>query len=75
MPEQWGGDRAPLGHGRLVVANAVLLVLAWGAIVLGGARSNVQGALELAAYGTIILFVVAILVQLLIVTWFEGRGR
>jgi hypothetical protein len=67
------GDRAPLRHGRLIVANAVLLVLAWGAIVIGGARSNVQGALELAAYGTIILFVVAILVHLPIVTWFEQR--
>ncbi len=75
MPERWGGDRAPLGHGRLIVANAVLLVLAWGAIVLGGARSNVQGALEVAAFGTIILLVLAILVQLLIVAWFEQRRR
>jgi hypothetical protein len=65
--------RAPLGRGRLMVANTMLLVLAWGAVVIGGARSNVQGALELAAYGTIILFLVSIVVQLLIVMWFERR--
>ena len=71
MPDR--PDRAPLGRGQLIVANAVLLVVAWGTVVLGGARSNVQGALENAAYGTIILFFVAIIVQLLVVMWFERR--
>ena len=66
--------RPPIGRGRLIVANAVLLVLAWGTVVLAGARSNVQGALENAAYGTIILFFVAIIVQLLVVMWFERRA-
>jgi hypothetical protein len=63
----------PIGRGRLIVANAVLLVLAWGTVVLAGARSNVQGALETAAYGTIILFFTTIVVQLLVVMWFERR--
>ena len=57
------------------MANAVVLVLAWGTVILAGARSNVQGALENAAYGTIILFFVAIIVQLLVVMWFERRRR
>jgi FtsH-binding integral membrane protein len=66
-------SRTPIGRQRLIVANAVFLVVAWGVFVLAGARSNVQGALENAAYGTIILFFVAIVVQLLVVMWFERR--
>lgn len=61
-------------RGWLVVVNATALVVAYGAVTLGGARSNVQGALERAAYGSIILFVVAIVAQLLVLMWFERRA-
>ena len=61
-------------RGWLVVANATALVIAYGAIVLGGARSNVQGALERAAYGSIVLFLVAVIAQLLVLMWFERRA-
>ena len=59
--------------GWLIVANATALVVAYGAIVLGGARSNVQGALERAAYGSIVLVFVAVVAQLLVLIWFERR--
>ena len=58
----------------LVVLNATALVIAYGAVVLGGARSNVQGALERAAYGSIVLFLVAVVAQLLVLMWFERRA-
>jgi hypothetical protein len=61
-------------RGWLVVVNATALVVAYSAVTLGGARSNVQGALERAAYGSIILFVVAIVAQLLVLMWFERRA-
>ena len=61
-------------RGWLIVANATALVVAYGAVVLAGARSNVQGALERAAYGAIILFFVAVVVQLLVLIWFERRA-
>ena len=60
---------------KLVVANAVLLVLAWGVIVLAGMRANIQGNLEIAAYGTLILFFGALFVQLALITWLERRSR
>lgn len=63
------------GRGWLIIANAVALTVAYGAVVLGGARSNVQGALERAAYGAIVLFVVAIVAQLLVLIWLERRLR
>lgn len=76
MPEQRDGPGRPLTprQGALIVANATVLVLAYGAVVLGGARTNIQGALERAAYGSIVLFVVAVMVQLLILVWLE-RSR
>jgi hypothetical protein len=58
----------------LVVLNATALVIAYGAVVLGGARSNVQGALERAAYGSIVLFLVAVVAQLLVLMWLERRA-
>ena len=61
-------------RGWLIVLNATALVLVYGTVVIGGARSNVQGALERAAYGTIILFFAAVVVQLLVLIWFERRG-
>ncbi len=57
-----------------MVVNATALVVAYGAVVLGGARSNVQGALERAAYGSIVLFLVAVVAQLLVLMWFERRA-
>ena len=58
----------------LLVLNATALVIAYGAVVLGGARSNVQGALERAAYGSIVLFLVAVIAQLLVLMWLERRA-
>lgn len=71
-------DRRPaLTRRRLVVvlANAVALVALYGSVVIGGARSNVQGAIEMAAFGTLILFWLAILTQLGVLVWLEGRRR
>ncbi|HET7699514.1 MAG TPA: hypothetical protein VFM06_01465 [Candidatus Limnocylindria bacterium] len=59
----------------LVLANATVLVLLYGAVVIAGARSNAQGAIERAAFGTLILFWLAVLVQLLLLLWFERRLR
>jgi hypothetical protein len=56
-----------------IVLRAVAVTVLWGFALLAGMRSNVQGSLEMAAYGTLILFTLAIVVQLLILMWFEGR--
>jgi hypothetical protein len=76
VPRRARGQGRPLTarQGALIVTNATVLVLAYGAVVLGGARSNVQGALERAAYGSIALFVVAIVVQLLVLIWLDRRA-
>jgi hypothetical protein len=69
--------RRPLGTRYLlrVFLGAAVLAVAWGAVTILGARSNAQGAIEMAAYGTIILFPLTVFVQLLVITWFERRGR
>jgi hypothetical protein len=76
VPRRAGPAGRPLTarHGALIVTNATVLVVAYGAVVLGGARSNIQGALERAAYGSIVLFVVAIVAQLGVLIWLYRRG-
>jgi hypothetical protein len=56
-----------------IVLRAVALTVMWGGLMLAGMRSNVQGSLELAAYGTLILFSLAVIVQLLVLMWFQRR--
>jgi hypothetical protein len=56
-----------------IVMRAVAVTALWGFALLAGMRSNVQGSLEVAAYGTIILFTLAIVVQLLVLMWFQRR--
>jgi len=57
-----------------IVMRAVAVTVVWGVALLAGMRSNVQGSLEMAAYGTIILFTLAIVVQLLVLMLFERRS-
>lgn len=59
----------------LVLANAIALVVLYGSVVIAGARSNVQGALETAAFGTLILFWLAIFAQLGVLVWLERHQR
>ena len=54
-----------------IVLRTVAVTVIWGAALLAGMRSNVQGSLEVAAYGTVILFTLAIVVQLLVLMLFE----
>ena len=54
-----------------IVLRAVAVTVIWGGALLAGMRSNVQGSLEMAAYGTLILLTVAIVVQLLVLMLFE----
>lgn len=58
-----------------IVMRAVAVTILWGFALLAGMRSNVQGSLEIAAYGTIILFTLAIIVQLLVLMGFEWLER
>jgi len=57
-----------------IVMRAVAVTVVWGVALLAGMRSNVQGSLEMAAYGTIILFTLAIVVQLLVLMLFEHHS-
>jgi len=54
-----------------IVMRAVAVTVLWGFALLAGMRSNVQGSLEIAAYGTLILFTLAIVVQLLVLMAIE----
>ena len=54
-----------------IVMRAVAVTVLWGFALLAGMRSNVQGSLEMAAYGAVILFTLAIVVQLLVLMVFE----
>ena len=58
-----------------IVMRAVAVTVLWDFALLAGMRSNVQGSLEIAAYGTIILFTLAIVVQLLVLMAFEHFER
>lgn len=57
-----------------IVMRAVAVSVLWAGALLAGMRSNVQGSLEMAAYGTVILFTLAIVVQLVVLMLLE-RGR
>ncbi len=72
MPERSRRDRV-VARLWLVLGNAIALVLAYAAVVIGGARSNIQGAIEMAAFGTLILFWLAVVAQLGLLIWFERR--
>jgi hypothetical protein len=66
---------APLAtaYAPLVLANTAVLVILFGGALVFGARSNIQGAIQGAGAGALLLIIIALLVQLTLLALVERR--